>query len=223
MKKNYDVCLFDLDGTLIDSLRDLADSCNEALTLFGLPKHDVDEYRFLVGSGIKNLIKKAMGESAADEQLSRSVFDKFNTIYGEKCLDATRPYDGITEMLEALKASGVKIGILSNKSDEFAKRIVDTLFDSSLIDLVYGKREEFPVKPAPDSLYAMLSELDIADKSRCLYIGDSNVDVKTALNGGVAFCGAQWGFRGREELENAGAEFIAETADDITKHVLCGE
>lgn len=219
MNRNYDACIFDLDGTLVDSLEDLANSCNEALRLFELPEHSTDEYRYLVGSGIKNLILGAMGESSRDEKLTRSVYDTFNMIYEEKCLDKTRPYRGIEKMLEDLKDGGVKVGVLSNKSDEFAKRIVGALFDSSLIDSVIGKREEFPVKPAPESMYAMLSQLG-CEKESCLYIGDSNVDVLTAVNSGTDFCGAEWGFRGLEELKSAGAKNTAKTADDITRLVF---
>ena len=140
-------------------------------------------------------------------------------VYEEKCLDKTRPYRGINDMLRTLKDNGVKVGVLSNKADNFAKRIVAELFDEKLIDAVYGQKDEYPRKPSPESLYAMLKELG-AKKTECLYVGDSNVDVQTALNAGVDFCGAQWGFRGRKELEEAGAAFVAETADDITKAVL---
>lgn len=219
MKKNYDVCVFDLDGTLVNSLKDLANSCNEALALFDLPTHGIDEYRYFVGNGILNLIKNALGEKAADEQLVQSVYNTFNLIYKQRCLDYTIPYDGITQMLIDIRFRGVKVGVLSNKADEFARHIVSSLFDSGLIDVTYGQRKNFPKKPAPDSFFYLLDDLGCT-RERCLYVGDSDVDVFTAKNAGVDFCGAQWGFRGRGELIKAGAEKIAETPKDLTDIIL---
>ncbi len=218
MKNKFKCCIFDLDGTLVDSLKDLALSCDEALRLFELPDHPLDEYRYFVGNGIANLIKRAMGDKAEDEKLFRSVYDTFNLIYEEKCLDNTRPYHGINDMLKALKEKGVKIGVLSNKADEFSKRIVGALFDSQLIDEVYGHSEKFPKKPEPSSLWAMLEKFG-CEKSECLYIGDSDVDVITASNAGVSFCGVEWGFRGYDELKNTGAETIVRTPAEIIELV----
>ena len=219
MNKNYDACVFDLDGTLADSLKDLALSCNEALRLFELPDHTLDEYRFLVGNGIANLIRRAMGDKSGDEKLYRSVFDTFNLIYEEKCLDNTRPYAGVSDMLGTLKDGGVKVGVLSNKSDDFTRRIVGVLFDGGLIDTVYGQKDEFPKKPSPESLNAMLDELDV-EKERCLYVGDSDVDVFTAKNAGVDFCGVEWGFRGYDELKDAGAKLIVREPAEISAAVF---
>lgn len=210
----YDVCIFDLDGTLIDSLGDLAACCNEALQLHDLPAHPIDSYRYFVGSGIKNLIKRSMGEKASDEKLVTSVYKAFNMLYNEKCLELTKPYKGISALLSHLRNNGIKVAVLSNKSDEFAKRIVNELFDENEIDLVWGKKEEFPIKPSPDSLFAVLKSFD-CDKEKCLYIGDSDVDVITAKNAEVDFCGVQWGFRGAEELLSAGAKTIVEKPSEI--------
>lgn len=219
---NFDVCVFDLDGTLINSLTDLADCCNEALELHSLPPHPLKSYKVFVGSGIKNLIKRCMGEKAADEELFTSVYKAFNMLYNEKCLEKTLPYDGIPSLIKDLKDNNVKICVLSNKADEFAKRIVYTLFEENDFDLVWGKKEEYPIKPAPDSLFAMLEQLGCT-KEKCLYIGDSDVDVITASNAGVAFCGVEWGFRGPEELTNAGARFIAKKPKDIFRLVTTDE
>lgn len=210
----YDVCIFDLDGTLIDSLGDLAACCNEALQLHDLPAHPIDSYRYFVGSGIKNLIKKSMGEKASDEKLVTSVYKAFNMLYNEKCLELTKPYKGISALLSQLRNNGIKVAVLSNKSDEFAKRIVNELFDENEIDLVWGKKEEFPIKPSPDSLFALLKKFN-CNKKKCLYIGDSDVDVITAKNAEVDFCGVQWGFRGAEELLSVGAKTIAEKPSEI--------
>ncbi len=210
----YDVCVFDLDGTLIDSLGDLAVCCNEALQLHDLPAHPVDSYRYFVGSGIKNLIKRSMGDKADDEKLVTSVYKAFNLLYNEKCLELTKPYKGVSALLSQLRHSGIKVAVLSNKADEFAKRIVDELFDENEFDLVWGKKEEYPIKPAPDSLLAILDKFD-CKKNKCLYIGDSDVDVITAKNADVDFCGAEWGFRGKDELLSAGAKKIAVKPGEI--------
>ena len=218
----YSVCIFDLDGTLINSLDDLADSCNAALENNGLPIHPVNEYRSLVGSGIKNLIKRSLGEKKSDEKLVEAVFSDFNRIYGENCLNKTKPYDGICEMTAALKSRGIKLCVLSNKSDNFTHRITDALFAKNTFDIVWGKREQYPIKPAPDALLAILQQAEIS-KDNCLYIGDSDVDVITAKNAQTAFCGVSWGFRGVEELKNAGAVSIAYQPDDIIKEVIKDE
>lgn len=219
MNRKFDACVFDLDGTLVNSLMDLALCTNEALRLFELPDYGIDDYTEFVGNGIANLIKRAMGDKAEDEKLFRSVYDTFNLLYDEKCLDYTRPYQGVTEMLRELRDSGVKIGVLSNKTDSFAKRIVGVLFDSSLIDVVYGQRDDFPRKPEPDSLYAMLKELGVP-KERCLYIGDSCVDINTAKNADVTFCGVGWGFGGYVAMKHECTQLFVKTPDEITDAVL---
>ncbi len=218
MKTNYDVCIFDLDGTLVDSLEDLADSCNMALSLFELPTHTNEEYKFFVGNGIRELVRKSMGDAAGDKELLDSVSINFNMIYQEKCLNKTKPYNGIEKMLCDIKYRGVKIGVLSNKADDFAKKIVSSLFDPCLIDIVYGQKKGLPTKPEPDSLFEMLGKFE-CPKNKCLYIGDSNIDVATAQNAGVDFCGVEWGFRGYDELKNAGAELIAKTPSEVASIV----
>ncbi len=222
IKTTYSICIFDLDGTLINSLDDLADSCNAALQNHGMPTHPVQEYRYLVGSGIKNLIKRSLGDKADNEQLVVSVFNDFNRIYGENCLNKTKPYDGIIELTEKLKSHSIKLCILSNKSDDFTHRIVDTLFPKDTFDIVWGKREQYPIKPSPEALLAMLMQAG-EKPDNCLYIGDSDVDVMTARNAQTSFCGVSWGFRCEEELKGAGAKAIAHTPDDIIKEVIKNE
>lgn len=220
--KNYDICIFDLDGTLINSLDDLADSCNEALKMNGMPVHETEKYRYFVGSGIKNLIKRVLPDHGDDETLAQRVYEGFNTAYQKNCLNKTKPYSGIKNMLAVLAKHGVKLAVLSNKPDDFSKMITDTLFDVGTFDAVWGKKAEFPIKPDPTALLAMLDSFS-AVPDRCLYVGDSDVDCITARNAGVDFVGAQWGFRGRQELVNAGAEFIAATPEDIVNKVCSNE
>ena len=220
--KKYDICVFDLDGTLIDSLGDLAESCNEALRISGMPTHEIDRYRTFVGSGIKNLIKRSLLDKSDDEVLVQTVYDSFNSIYQRNCLVRTKTYSGINEMLLKLKECGVKLCVLSNKADEFSQMIADSLFEKGTFDLVWGKKSEFPIKPDPSALFAMLDKMT-AKPDRCLYIGDSDVDCITARNAGVDFCGVEWGFRGKEELAAAGAKLIVRYPYEITRAVCADE
>lgn len=213
MKK---LCVFDLDGTLINSLYDLADSMNYALEKNGFKPHEREKYRFMVGSGISTLADRAMvipKGMATDEQKSRVLAD-FNLYYTEHNMDKTAPYDGIFQLLTRLDELSVKYCVMSNKPDNFANVIVKKLFPNHRFASVWGKRDNFERKPCPDALLAMLSELGI-DKNDCLYIGDSDVDIYTAKNAGIESCGVSWGFRPESELTSAGADFIAHKPDDI--------
>ncbi len=221
---NYDVCIFDLDGTLVNSLKDLADCVNESLSLHSLPTHTLKEYRQFIGHGIANLIKSAMGDYANDEKLHTSVYKAFVLLYDACCLNNTKPYDGVCDLLGTLKEKNVKVCVLSNKADAFANRIVRALFGDDTFDLIWGKRDSYPNKPAPDSLNAMISELG-SPRRKCLYIGDSDVDVETAANAGVDFCGVEWGFRDRSDLIASGAEVVVRKPEEIvhlvTAHCAC--
>lgn len=214
----FDVCIFDLDGTLTNSLTDLANCMNESLELHSLPTHPLKEYAQFVGKGITNLVTTAMGAKASDKELFTSVYKAFNMLYDEKCLAQTQPYIGIPELLISLKQRGVKICVLSNKNDVFANRIVTSLFGENTFDLIWGKKNEYPTKPEPDSLHAMLKELNCPFE-KCLYIGDSNIDLLTARNAGVTFCGVEWGFRGKQELIDNGAKIIVKKPAEIAKLV----
>lgn len=218
----FDTCIFDLDGTLINSLTDLGNCTNEALSLHSLPVHPLKNYKKFVGNGVSNLIRVTMGDKADDEKLFNSVYKAFCMLYNEKCLEETRPYSGIAELIDSLKSNNVKLCVLSNKTDDFVLRIIKALFNENDFNLVWGKKPEYPVKPAPDSLFAMLKVLDCPIE-KCLYVGDSDVDVITARNAGVSFCGVEWGFRVADELRSAGAEIIVKKPSDIAKLVLGDE
>lgn len=220
--KNYDVCIFDLDGTLVNSLADLANCTNEALYLHDLPTHSYKAYKQFVGNGIKNLIIKAMGDKYENAELFTSVSKAFNMLYNEKCMEETLPYPGVTELVDNLKDQGVKVCVLSNKADDFAKRIVSGLFAENTFDICIGKKPDCPAKPDPSAVFEILDELN-CPKSRCLYIGDSNVDMQTAQNAGVDSCGVEWGFRSLEELNDAGAMTTVKHAKDIFQLVIVNE
>ena len=187
------LAVFDLDGTLVDSLTDLALSVNKGLKKAGLPEHPIEKYNKFVGNGREMLIRRAIGEGCTEE-LFDSVIGTFDREYRLHCNDNTAAYDGCAEMLERLASGGIYTAVLSNKPDEF-------------------------VKPDPEALHAMLALHGISP-DECVYVGDSDVDVFTAQNSGVKMAGVSWGFRGREELLNAGAPFVADTADELAEYIL---
>lgn len=216
MKK---LCIFDLDGTLINSLFDLADAMNYALERNGFPTHEREKYRFMVGSGISVLADRAMVvPGGTDEGKKAAVLADFNSYYTKNCLNLTVPYDGITDMLKELEARGICCAVLSNKPDAFVGKIIDALFIGYPFAAVWGKRKEYPRKPDPASVRAMLSSLGTEEKD-CLYIGDSNIDMQTAKNAGITAVGVSWGFRPVSELRESGADFIAQAPADILKYL----
>lgn len=211
----YRFYIFDLDGTLVNSLADLADSTNHALAQLGLPGHPEEAYRYFVGDGVPMLLRRAAPPNTAEETLARlhSLFDQY---YAAHCFDKTKPYAGCEALLAGLNQRGAKTSVLSNKPDAFVGEIVRRLFPAHPFAAVFGKRPQFAKKPDPAALIAMIEELGVP-KEQCLYIGDSNVDVFTAHNAGVACCGALWGFRGYEELRKAGAEYFARQPLEVLK------
>ncbi|MCR5652258.1 MAG: HAD family hydrolase [Ruminococcus sp.] len=211
----YKAVVFDLDGTLVDTIVDLANAVNEGLRKVGLPVHSVEKYKKFVGNGKEMLVKRAMGGSY-DENLAQAVGEAFGKYYEAHCNDNVSAYDGCAEMLRNLSDLGVKTGVLSNKPDEFVAQILSNVYPNHSFTAAWGNRPEYPVKPDPSALLALLSEIG-TEPCDCLYIGDSDVDVYTAQNAGVDMIGVEWGFRGREELLNAGAKRVVKTADEILR------
>lgn len=214
----YKLIVFDLDGTLVNSLTDLAIAVNEGLKKAGLKTHKIEKYQKFVGNGRENLIDRAMGESFNDERLRNIVKETFDTFYKAHCNDNTTSYKGCEKLLFELKKSGVKTAVLSNKPDEFVRGILNKIYPGYNFDSAWGKKPEYPVKPDPKALNAVLNELNI-NKLECLYIGDSEVDVLTAKNAGVAMLGVDWGFRTRKELIDAGAQVVVSSADEILGYI----
>lgn len=207
------LCIFDLDGTLVNSLADLADSTNFALEKNGFKAHAKNEYRHFVGDGVPMLIKRALGENYST-QAQAAVLSDFNERYEKHYADLTCPYDGNEELLMTLKARGVKCAVLSNKPDNFVKIIVSKIYPGFDFAWVQGKADGFPKKPDPTTFFLILNSLGIKP-SETLYIGDSNVDIFTGKNAGVETCGVTWGFRDRAELETAGADHIVDKPNEI--------
>ena len=215
------LCIFDLDGTIIDSQADLADSVNAGLRLEGYPEHTVDAFRWFVGNGVARMVRDAMpAEAQNNEESFQRVLAVFGEEYDKRCLNKTYVYPGAVEMLDALKASGIKIALLSNKLQAFTDRIVHHYFGDRF-DIIFGQREGVEKKPAPDGVFEIMKHFGVS-ADEVFFIGDSDVDVLTAKNAGVSCLGVSWGFRGREDLAKAGAELIADDTaqalDILLKH-----
>ena len=216
--KKYKLAIFDLDGTLLETLEDLHDSTNHALVSQGLPPRTLDEVRRFVGNGIHKLIERAVPEGSSSETVEQ-VFEEFKTWYAVHCNDKTRAYDGIKEMLLALRKAGVRTAVVSNKADFGVQTLCKTYF-SGLLDVAVGQREGIRLKPAPDSVNEVLRLLEIR-REDAVYIGDSDVDIDTARNAGMDCISVTWGFRRREFLLEHGAVILADKPENI-EEIICG-
>ncbi|MBE6837250.1 MAG: HAD family hydrolase [Ruminococcus sp.] len=206
--------VFDLDGTLVDSVCDLADSVNFILSKNGYPINDTDKYYKFVGDGTLKLVERALKGKTDDKKVIMRLHDEFLAYYSEHCLDKTRAYDGIYELLKNLNKMNVMISVASNKTDVFTKEIVSKLFEEIAFSDVSGKKEGVPKKPDPQIVFDIMNYSNVKP-FETLYVGDSDVDVQTGHNAGLLICGCEWGFRGREELLNAGSDFIVKYPKEI--------
>ncbi|MBD5145734.1 MAG: HAD-IA family hydrolase [Ruminococcus sp.] len=207
--------IFDLDGTLLDTLADLADSANYTMEQMGYPTHPVESFRYFVGNGVPKLLERCLPEDKRTEeniQTARTIFAEY---YNVHFVDKTKPYDGVAELLKNLKKSGVKMAVASNKSDEFTVSLVKRFFGNAF-DMVQGGKADVPKKPAPDIVYGIMEKLGAVPENT-YFAGDSNVDMYTAKNAGIKAIGCLWGFRTKEELLEGGADFLAESPMDIYK------
>ncbi len=207
--------IFDLDGTLCNTICDLADAVNYALGKMGYKTHSVDVVRTYVGNGIKNLIIRSMPENERVEEKIEETKKFFFDYYKVHFADKTVAYEGIEEMLITLKKKGIKLAVCTNKEDSMARCVVKKLF-GDVFSQVLGQGERFPLKPEPDSSFYIMSKLD-AKREETVFIGDSDVDIKTAKNAGLKSIGVTWGFRDRQELIDNGCEHVAESPYDIIK------
>ena len=210
----YDAVIFDLDGTLTDTLEDLKSSVNYALSQFGFPERNTEEIRKFVGNGVRRLIYLSVPENISDE-LSERCLSVFKEHYNTHSCDKTKPYDGISDLLKLLKDNGIKTAVVTNKMHSAAADIVEYFF-GGLIDITVGQIDGVAQKPQPDGIYKVLEKLGIS-KEKAVYVGDSEVDCVTAKNAGIPCIGVTWGFRSKEILLENGADFIADTTTALTE------
>ena len=204
--------IFDLDGTLLNTLGDLCDSVNCAIVPRGFPAVDEELTRQRVGNGVRRLVERCIPEEKRTEAMIDECLDDFRTAYNERMMNRTQPYDGIVDMLKKLREQGVSIGVMSNKYDFAAKTLVRHYF-GDLVQLTLGERPGIPRKPDPASTLELMHELGGVPETT-LYIGDSSTDMQTACNAGLTAVGVMWGFRSPEELEETGASaLVAEPAE----------
>ena len=203
--------LFDLDGTLVNSLSDLAASTNFALTKFGFPTHETKKYKYFVGDGMAKLIERALPEDKRDMETINTTLDIFMEHYRAHYVDETVPYDGILELLD--KLTGVKKAVISNKADEMVIPLTKKLLGDRF-DIVCGKREGYPTKPDPTLTLEIIEKLGVAS-NECIFVGDSGMDMAVAKNSGCVALGVLWGFRSEEELLLNGADYIAKKPAEI--------
>ena len=218
-----ELIVFDLDGTLIDTKKDLASACNYALAQCGFPQHDLDDYNMLVGRGIYNLFRAAMPVELSDEDREANVkrmADIFVPYYNEHIMDYTRPYPGIVEALRKLHIEmGLRLAVASNKYQAGTEKLVSAIFPEISFSRILGQREGQPIKPDPQIVFECMAAAGVDDISKVLYVGDSDVDMQTARNAKVDALGVAWGFRSREELLDNGAAAVIEMADEIVDYV----
>ncbi len=208
--------IFDLDGTILNTIDDLADSMNYMLRHFGYPEHSELFYHMqAVGSGAKNYVKNCLPEEirANDEQVEKCL-NFYKTYYNEHSSIKTKPYDGIAEAMQFLTDENIQIAILSNKPDEPVKVLAKQWFSEFNIPCVYGEREGIPRKPDPQGPLTVAEEMGLSPEE-VAFIGDSDVDIKTGLNAGMVAIGVLWGFRTKEQLKAAGAEYLVETPEKL--------
>ena len=208
----YKAVVFDLDGTLLDTLEDLQNSVNHALGLHGFPERTYEEIRTFVGNGVRNLMKKS-APGGEDEPAFEAVFADFKSHYAVHWRELTAPYDGVVPLVEELHSRGLKLAVVSNKTDAEVKNLCAEFF-GGCIDCVRGEVPGVPRKPEPDGVLLALQALGVA-REDALYVGDSEVDVRTARNAGLDCVAVTWGFRTRDELEEAGAEVFIDTPSEL--------
>ena len=206
--------VFDLDGTLLDTLEDLADSMNAVLATGGFPTHKPDAYRYFVGEGVEKLVRRALPADAVSDRFVPQCIDAMKAEYATRWADKTVAYDGIPGLLDALTSRGLAMAVLSNKPDEFTRMAVAELLKPWTFEPVCGARPDLPKKPDPTGARSIASALSIAPE-RCLYLGDTRTDMETAIGAGMFAVGATWGFRPRAELEAAGAQALAAEPHEV--------
>ena len=216
----YSLAIFDMDGTILNTLDDMTDSLNVILEKYKLPLHTLDEVRFMVGNGIPKLIERAIEGGRENPDFDKILKD-FIAYYEEHCAIKTAPYAGIPECIKKLREAGIKIAVNTNKVEHAANARCDEYFPG-LFDIISGSRPGMPPKPAPDGIYEILNRAGMDGKSegqKAVFIGDSDVDMQTGMNAGLDVIGVDWGFRGKEFLKEHGAEVIMMSAGELADYL----
>lgn len=214
------LAIFDLDGTLLNTVEDLGNATNYALEQCGFPIHPKDEYYQMVGRGIYNLFRAAVPAGQSTEEVVQRMASIFIPYYDAHKCDFTRPYDGIPAMLKTITAAGVRLAVASNKYQDGAEKLVHHFFGEYDFVRILGQREGQPIKPDPAIVDQILAEVPSVTKSETVYVGDSNVDMQTGLNAGVRTVGVSWGFRTREELAAYSPSAIVDTPEELSRVIL---
>ncbi len=217
----FKAAIFDLDGTLLDSLADIGNAANRVLESLDQPTHSLERYRTLVGDGVRVLFQRAFEDTnagAATDQWLADCMHRFFHFYDDECLKETKAYPGIDDLLSELQTHQFALGVLSNKPDGFTKRLVQHYFPG-VFSIVLGQRDEVPRKPDPIGVFEIQTQWSVPC-DLIAYVGDTNTDMLTARNSGCFAIGVTWGFRSREELVCSGADVIAENASQLRAQIL---
>ncbi len=210
----FKAVLFDLDGTLLNTIDDLTDSMNAVLRRSGFPEHEAATFKYFVGDGMEDIVRRALPEEHRDSRTIDEGMEAYNQEYRNRYTQKTRPYDGIQALLDGLTFQGIKMAILSNKPHDFTVKMVDQLLGDWTFEPVFGVRPSVPKKPDPSAALEAAELLRVEPKD-ILYLGDSDVDMMTARNAGMYAVGALWGFRTAEEILSGGAQVLVKSPVDI--------
>lgn len=210
----FDAVIFDLDGTLLDTLEDIADSANSVLTRHGYPEHPLDDFRYFVGDGARELTRRVLPETARDDATVDKIYKEFRNEYGKNWNNKTTVYRGVPAMLDGLASRGVTIAIFSNKPDDFTRKCVTELLAGWSFEVILGLREGVPPKPDPLGAFDVAKRLGL-ETHKIMFVGDTSIDMKTAVAAGMCPVGALWGFRTADELQLSGAQAIIEKPEDV--------
>ena len=220
---NYKAAVFDLDGTLVNSLDDLANSANATLRAHSFPVHEVEAYRYFVGDGTRKLMERILPQKhAADTTFVEQFMSEYKDCYAQNLLQKTKPYDGIMEMLEELRRRGIPMAVCTNKHQSAAEMIVKTLFPHGIFQEVIGDQKGLPRKPDPQKVLHIMRNFGVTGKQTA-YFGDTDVDMDTARNAGTFAVGVLWGFRPKEELIAHGADLLLSHPMELFEKVTFAE